>query len=102
MLSALRRLALLGAVLGVVLGIATPALLGGQVDCVVLDSAPAQEFVKANPGLTILDTEYVTEEYAIGMAKGNTELLDAVNGALKTLIDDGTVQSIIDKYITAE
>ncbi|MGN8875369.1 ABC transporter substrate-binding protein [Pseudoflavonifractor sp. HCP28S3_F10] len=81
---------------------AVQALLGGQVDCVVIDSAPAQEFVKANPGLTILDTEYVTEEYAIGMAKGNTELLDAVNGALKTLIDDGTVQSIIDKYITAE
>ena len=81
---------------------AVQALLGGQVDCVVIDSAPAQEFVKANPGLTILDTEYVTEEYAIGMAKGNTELLDAVNGALKALIDDGTVQSIIDKYITAE
>ena len=58
--------------------------------------------MKANAGLTILDTEYVTEEYAIGLAKGNTELLDAVNGALKALIDDGTVQSIIDKYITAE
>ena len=81
---------------------AVQALLGGQVDCVVIDSAPAQEFVKANAGLTILDTEYVTEEYAIGLAKGNTELLDAVNGALKALIDDGTVQSIIDKYITAE
>ena len=56
----------------------------------------------ANPGLIILDTEYANEDYAIGVAKGNTALLDAVNSALDELIDDGTVQSIIDKYIPAE
>ena len=81
---------------------AVQALQNGQVDCVVIDRAPAQAFVEANPGLTILDTEYVTEDYAIGMAKGNTALVDAVNGALKELIADGTVQGILDKYITAE
>lgn len=81
---------------------AVKALNNGQIDCVVIDSAPAQELVKANPGLTILDTEYVTEDYAIGVAKGNTTLLDAVNGALKELVEDGTVQSIIDKYIPAD
>ena len=81
---------------------AVKALLNGQVDCVVIDNAPAQEYVKANPGLKILDTEFANEDYAIGVAKGNTALLDAINGALKELIDDGTVQSIIDKYIPAE
>ncbi len=81
---------------------AVQALQNGQVDCVVIDSAPAQSFVKANPGLVILDTEYITENYAIGFAKGNTQLLDAVNAALKELIADGTVQTIIDKYIPAE
>lgn len=81
---------------------AIQALNNGQVDCVVIDSAPAREYVKANPGLTILETEYVTEEYAIGVGKGNTALLDAVNSALAELEADGTVQSIIDKYITAE
>ncbi|EFB75527.1 transporter substrate-binding domain-containing protein [Subdoligranulum variabile] len=81
---------------------AVQALMNGQVDCVVIDNAPAQEFVKANPGLKILDTEYANEEYAIGVAKGNTQLLDAINGALAELKADGTVQSIIDKYITAE
>lgn len=81
---------------------AVQALMNGQVDCVVIDSAPAQEFVAANAGLTILDTEYVSEEYAIGMAKGNTALVDAVNSALEELTADGTIQSIIDKYITAE
>ena len=80
---------------------AVQALMNGQVDCVVIDNAPAQEFVKNNAGLEILDTEYANEDYAIGVNKGNTELLDAINGALEELIADGTVQSIVDKYIPA-
>ena len=82
--------------------LAVMALMNDQVDAVVIDNAPAQEFVKANEGLKILDTEFAVEDYAIGFAKGNTALKDAVNAALKELIDDGTVQSIIDKYIPAE
>ena len=81
---------------------AVQALINGQVDCVVIDSAPAEAFVAANAGLTILDTEYVTENYAIGVNKDNTALLDAINQALAELIADGTVQSIVDKYISAE
>lgn len=81
---------------------AVKALKNGQIDCVVIDNAPAQELVKANPGLTTLETEYANEKYAIGVAKGNTALLDAVNGALKELMEDGTIQSIIDKYIPAD
>lgn len=81
---------------------AVQALMNGQVDCVVIDNAPAQEFVAANPGLKILDTEYVNEDYAIGVKKGNTQMLDAINGALAELEADGTLQSIVDKYITAE
>ena len=80
---------------------AVKALLNGQVDCVIIDNAPAQEFVKANPGLTILEGAWVEEQYAIGFKKGNSELKDAVNEALKKLIADGTVQSIVDKYIPA-
>ena len=81
---------------------AVQALLNGQVDCVVIDSAPASEFVANNAGLQILDTEYVTEDYAIGIGKGNTALLDAVNGALAELQADGTIDSIVAKYISAE
>ena len=62
----------------------------------------AKEFVAANPGLVLLDTSYAEEDYAIGMAKGNTALEDAVNAALEELKADGTLQSIVDKYITAE
>ena len=81
---------------------AVQALMNGQVDCVVIDNAPAQEFVAANPGLKILDTEYANEDYAIGVAKGNTQLLDALNTAIAELKADGTIQSILDKYISAE
>ena len=81
---------------------AVQALINGQVDCVIIDSAPAAEYVKANAGLTLLDGNWVEEEYAIGMNKNNTELVDAVNKALAELTADGTIQKIIDKYITAE
>jgi polar amino acid transport system substrate-binding protein len=81
---------------------AVQALNNGQIDCVVIDKEPATAFVGANPGLVILDTEYTSEDYAIGMAKGNTALLDAVNTALAELQADGTVDAIVAKYISAE
>ena len=82
--------------------LAVAALVNGQVDCVVIDQEPAKNYVAANSGLKILDTAYADEDYAIAIKKGNTELLDKVNGALKELQDDGTVQSIVDKYISAD
>ncbi|MBR7056294.1 MAG: amino acid ABC transporter substrate-binding protein [Oscillospiraceae bacterium] len=78
---------------------AVMALLNDQVDCVVIDNMPAQEFVANNPGLKILDTAYAEEEYAIGFAKGNTQLVDAVNAALAELRAEGTIDAIIEKYI---
>ncbi len=80
---------------------AVQALMNGQVDCVVIDNAPAQEFVKNNAGLAILDTEYANEDYAIGVNKGNSALLDAINGAHDDLNAAGTAQSKNDKYIPA-
>lgn len=80
---------------------AVQSLLQGKIDAVVIDNEPAKVFVSENPGLVILETEYVEEEYAIAVAKQNTEILDAINAALTELIADGTVQAIIDKYIPA-
>ena len=81
--------------------VAIQALLAGQVDCVVIDNEPAKAYVAANPGLKILDTEFTVEDYAIAMKKGSTELMDLVNTALKELMDDGSVQAVVDKYIKA-
>ena len=81
---------------------AVQALLDGKVDCVVIDQQPALSFVEANEGLKILETEYAVEDYAIAVSKDNTALRDAINTALNELIEDGTVQGILDKYITVE
>jgi ABC-type amino acid transport substrate-binding protein len=78
------------------------ALTSGKVECVVIDNEPAKNFVAANPGLVILDTEYAVEDYAMCFSKDTPELTAEVNGALKELIADGTVQAIIDKYIVTE
>jgi len=78
------------------------ALTGGDVDAVIIDNEPAKAFVAANEGLKILDTEYAVEDYAIAVKKGNTELLDKINGALEALAADGTIDNIVAKYINAD
>ena len=82
--------------------IAVQALLAGKVDAVVIDEQPAKEYVKSNPGTKILDAAFTDEDYAICVSKNNPELREAVNNALNELKADGTVQQIIDKYITAD
>ena len=81
---------------------AVQALANGMIDAVIIDNEPAKQFVAKAEGLTILEEEFVTEEYAIAVAKGNEELLDDINKALDAIIADGTVKGIVDKYITAE
>ena len=81
---------------------AVMALVSGKIDAVIIDNEPAKSYVAANEGLKILDTEYAVEDYAACIAKENTALLEAVNSALSELKADGTLQSIIDKYISAE
>ena len=80
---------------------AIEALKAGKVDAVVIDNEPAKQFVAVNEGLKILDTEYIIENYAIGISKDNPALCEAVNNALNELIADGTVKQIVDKYINA-
>lgn len=81
---------------------AVMALLGGKVDCVVIDNEPAKAYVAANQGLMVLDTQYAVEDYAACVAKGNEDFLAQFDVALEELIADGTVQAIIEKYIPAE
>jgi len=80
---------------------AIEALLQGKLDAVVVDQEPGKVFVEQNEGLMLLETEYIEEEYAICIKKGNTELLNAVNAALEELKANGELQKIIDKWIPA-
>ena len=77
------------------------ALTDGKVDAVVIDNEPAKNYVASTSGLKILETPFISEDYAIGVSKENTALRDAINAVLKELIEDGTVKAIIDKYIAA-
>lgn len=78
------------------------ALTSGKIDCVVIDNEPAKAYVANNNSLKILDTEYVVEDYAACFKKGNTELLEQFNKALKELTEDGTIPAIIEKYIPSD
>jgi polar amino acid transport system substrate-binding protein len=78
---------------------AVEALKAGKVDVVIIDNEPAKSYVAANEGLKILEAAYTEEEYAICFQKGDADLKNAVDGALKSLIADGSVQQVIDKYI---
>ena len=75
------------------------ALLGGSVDCVIIDNEPAKALVAANEGLKTLETAYANEDYAICVKKGNSELLAKIDQAIKELTADGTIDTIVAKYI---
>lgn len=81
---------------------AVQALMNDQIDAVIIDEAPAKEFVAANEGLTILPGNWVEEQYCAAVDEGNTALQNAINTALNELMDDGTVDEIIAKYISVE
>lgn len=79
--------------------LAVQDLLSGRIDAVIIDNGPAQAYVDANDGLRILPAEWVVEDYCLAVNEGNTELLEALNAELEAMIADGTVQTILDKYI---
>lgn len=81
---------------------AVQALKQNKIDCVIIDSEPAKAFVAANEGLTILPDPFEEEEYAICISKDNSELKDKINTALAELKADGTIDSIVEKYIGSD
>jgi len=81
---------------------AVQALTQDKVDAVIIDNEPAKVFVSQNEGLKILDEAFTEEDYALAIAKDNTELLDKVNASLKKLKESGKFDEIVAKYIKAE
>lgn len=81
---------------------AVQALIAGKVEAVIIDNEPAKNYVAANAGLKILETSYADEDYAIAIAKSNTDLLTKINNALKELTDEGKIAAIVEKYIPSK
>ncbi len=75
-------------------------LTNGKCDVVVIDSATAQKYVSDNEGLKIVEDPgaFASEEYAIAVQKGNTELLDKINKAIEKMLADGTINELAVKY----
>ena len=75
-------------------------LVNGKCDVVVLDSATSQKYVNDNEGLKIVEdpSAFESEEYAIAVKKGNTELLDKINTAIDAMLTDGTVAELGAQY----
>ncbi len=78
------------------------ALTQGKIDAVIVDREPGKVFVGENADLKMIDEEFTVEEYAIGVAKDNEQLLNDINASLKKLQDSGKIDEIINKYIKAE
>ncbi|MBQ6129330.1 MAG: basic amino acid ABC transporter substrate-binding protein [Lachnospiraceae bacterium] len=78
------------------------ALTQGKIDAVIVDREPGKVFVGENADLKMIDEEFTLEEYAIGVAKDNEQLLNDINASLKKLQDSGKIDEIINKYISAK
>ncbi|WP_448532394.1 basic amino acid ABC transporter substrate-binding protein [Pseudothermotoga sp.] len=72
-------------------------LLNGNIDAIVLDSPVANRFAATKP-VKVVGIIVTGEQYGIAVRKGNKELLDKINQALKTLIETGKINELIDKY----
>ena len=70
----------------------------GKADCIIMDELPAQELVKANPELKILDGILFKDSYEMIVKKGNKELLDTINKVLQRLIDENKIEEYILEY----
>lgn len=78
---------------------AVQALKQGKIDCVIIDEQPAKEYIKKNTELSILKEEFAIEDYAICIAKDNTDLKEEINEALGELQKEGVIADIIKNYI---
>ena len=77
-------------------------LKNDKLDCIVMDSLPAEQLVAANDDLEILDGELFTDKYAIAVQKGNTELLEQINEVLQQLIDEGKIDEFTLNHTISE
>ena len=78
-------------------------LLNGRSDLVIVDKNPALVFAGMYPDdVVALDGAqfgFEVENYAIAMPKGDAELADAINNAIKELKADGTFDKLVAEYI---
>ena len=75
------------------------ALKNSAIEAIIIDELPAKEIVKSNPELKIVDDDFFTDEYAIAVKKGNTELLNSINNTIRTIKANGIYQKMLEAYM---
>jgi len=71
----------------------------GRVDAVVIDEVVIRYYMAKEEGkYKILDESLAPEEYGVGVAKDNEELLEKVQKAIDNLIADGTAAKISEQW----
>lgn len=75
------------------------ALQNGQIEAIVIDAMPAAQIAAAGAGLVVLEEPLTEEQYAIAIAKENTDLKEVVDKVLQKLLDDGTIDALIAKHL---
>lgn len=78
------------------------ALKNSAIDSIILDELPAKEIVRRNPELKIVDDDFFTDEYAIAVKKGNTELLNSINKTIQTMKENGSYQKLLDAFMPVD
>ena len=81
---------------------AVAALATGQVDAVIIDQPVAVDAVEQQGGVEIVEEIPTEELYGFAMSPENQGLREAVNEALTTLKEDGTITELYEKYFNAE
>jgi len=81
---------------------AISAVITGQVDAAIIDLPVATGAVEKQGGIVVVEEITTNELYGFAMAKENTELVSAVNEALATIKEDGTLDELYMKYFSIE
>ncbi|MBR3921403.1 MAG: amino acid ABC transporter substrate-binding protein [Oscillospiraceae bacterium] len=77
-------------------------LLAGKIDAIVFDSSVADIYIDENVGLKKIEKPIYEKSYVMVVSPRRPEIYDALQAKLAEMKEDGTLQEIIDSYITAE
>ena len=75
-------------------------LEAGRIDAVVADEILVRYYIKlkGEDKFNVLDDDYGNEEYGIGIRKGDSKTVQAINNALNEMKEDGTMKEISEKW----
>ncbi len=78
---------------------ALDAVLAGEAEAALVDAISARLWLEEHDGLAVAPESVTSDPYAVAVQVGNFKLWEALNTALTTLIENGTVEDIIDRWL---